>query len=80
MAYKHLCLLYRHHLHWNGSRILPYFYFNNMKFVAERIKIIAKSSMDNIKVNMKKVKAAKKKSLEVEKNGKPDLSVQIAEV
>ena len=51
-----------------------------MKFVAERIKIIAKSSMDNIKVNMKKVKASRKKSLEVEKNGKPDLSVQIAEV
>ena len=39
-----------------------------MKFFAYRIKVLAKSSMKNIEIKMRKVKAVRRKILEAEKN------------
>ena len=58
---NHFLLLYYHHIHQHGSRIFPYFNFDNMKFVAYRIKGIENSLKKNIKVKARKAKAAIKK-------------------
>ena len=63
MAYNHLRILHRHHLHWHGDKIFPYFDFENMKFVKDRIKGITKTMMDKIKAKTKEAMAAKIKSL-----------------
>ena len=48
MAKNHLRYVNRHHLLRHGDRIFPYFDFDNVKFVKDRIKRIAKTKMDNI--------------------------------
>ena len=59
MDNNHIRLLHCHHLHWHGIGIFPYFDFDNMKSVADRIKGLQNSLMNKIEVKMKNVKAAK---------------------
>ena len=67
MAGNHFCLFHCHHLHQHGSRVFPFFDFDNTKFVANRIKVLTRYAMNKIKVKMKKVKVARNKKFEEEK-------------
>ena len=51
-----------------------------MKFVKDRIKVIAKTKMDNIEAKIKEAVSAKRKSLDAEKRKRADMSVRIADV
>ena len=72
MANNHLCYLHRHHILRHRSRIFLYFDFENMKFLKDSIKGVAKKKMDNIEVKMKEVMESNRKSLETEKNKRAD--------
>ena len=63
MADNHLCILHFHHINWNRSRFFPYFDFDNMKFVAEKIRGLSKYSMKKIEAKMSNVKVSIMKSL-----------------
>ena len=64
---NHLHILHHHHLHRHGDKIFPYFDIENMKFVKDRIKGIAKTKMNKIEAKTKEVMAAERKILDAEK-------------
>ena len=61
MADNYLHLFHFNHRHCHGSRVFPYFDFDNMKFVADSIKRLAKLLMKKIKVKLREFKATRKK-------------------
>ena len=79
MADNYLCYLHCHHLLRHGDRIFPYFYFENMKFVKDRIRGISRTNMDKFESKIKEVVAEKSKSLEAEKRKRVYTSVQFAD-
>ena len=62
MADNNLCILHHNHLLRHIIRIYPYFDFGDMNFVKYRIKVIAKTKMNNTEVKMKQVMSAGRKS------------------
>ena len=73
MSNNHLRILPHHHLH-------PYFDFESMKFVKDRIKGIVKTKMYKIESKMKEVMDARRNILDAEKRKRDDTSVRIADV
>ena len=53
-----------HHLLQHGDRIFPFFDFENVKFVKNRIKKTAKTRMGNIEAKVKEFVSSKRKSLD----------------
>ena len=80
MADNHIFYVPCHHILRHGDRNFPYSDFENMRFVKDRIKVIAKTKMDNIEAKIKEAVSAKRKSLDAEKRKRADMSVRIADV
>ena len=80
MEDNHLCYLLWNNLLRDGSRIFPYFDFDNMNFVKYRIKGIARKKMENIEVKIKEVMAENRNGLDAEKSKRADMSIRIANV
>ena len=66
-------ILSHHHLH-------PYFDFESMKFVKDRIKGIVKTKMYKIESKMKEVMDARRNILDAEKRKTSDYSVCFASI
>ena len=64
MADNHLLYIHSHYLLWHGDRIFPYFDFDNMNFVKDRIEGIAKTKMYKVEAKMKEFMSAKRNSLD----------------
>ena len=64
---NHICIIHPHHIHRHGGKLFPCFDFENMNFVKNRIKGIAKTKMNKIEAKTKEVMAAERNILDAEK-------------
>ena len=80
MADNHLRNFHRHHLHRHGDKIFLYFDSENMQFVKDRIKGIAKTEMYKIESKIKEDMDAKRMSLVAGKRKTDDTSVRFGDI